>query len=545
MGFLDPKPLTPGQADARYASKTDLASVTLVSDTMNLAAFGDSLTATSVWIDELIRLQPGITIYNGGRSGQSSSEIAMRQGGLVPKVTVSGGTIPSSGSVAVTVDYPTGAFKSNVQGAMVNPEYVGTIAGVPGKLVANIQGTPRTWSFTRATPGTAVPASGQRYFISTEGPLQVRKEQILWTGRNFSYDRVITDTADMVAYLRRNVIDPAFTVVSVINGSSEPIGTAEYNAILSRNATLKDTYGAHYCEVRRPLIDSGLAWAGITPTAGDQADIANDTVPRSLQTGDGFHLNSTGQKFVAKLIAEHRTRLGYDRTGPIVAASVNANPVDPDTPSTITATGVIRRYLAKTLDESLIGTQVTSLPDTSGVGSPLIPVVSGSGATLMNESGMDFLRFDGVDDRMYTAVSTTAQPFTVAYVYRMRTTGASKAIGSLNTGTPASPIMRREANGDLFASAGTGLTLAGAAADTGWHLAYASVNGGTSIIGVDGTTTTGAMGANSISGLRIGQGATDYSDIDVAEVILFNRALSAAELTQLRTDVKTGHPALP
>jgi len=525
-----------------------VSKITPTSDNQNLAAFGDSLTEPGQWIAELVARQ-AVAVTNLGKSGQSSSEIAMRQGGLIPKVTVTGGTIPASGPVAVTVDYPTGAFKTNVGGAMANPQYVGKIAGVEGTLVANIQGNPRTWSFTRTTPGTAVNASGQRWFLSTEGPLQVRKEQIFWTGRNFSYDRVITDTADMVAYLKKNVIDPSYTVVSVINGSAEPIGSSEYNAILSRNATLKTTYGEHYCEVRRPLIDSALAWAGITPTANDLADIANDVVPRSLQVGDGFHLNAKGQEFVGKLIAEHRTRLGYDRTGAILAANIGADPVYVPPTYSLSVTGASRRYVASSLADSKVGTVITQLDSVGEPGEPkfLRPVVSGSGATLRNAGGVKYLEFDGVANRMYVPAFTVAQPYTFAVVYKLRSTGTSKVILSLINGTPASPTLRREANGNIVFDAGSAQPVVpGAALGTTWHLAYISVNGASTIIGIDGTTATpGTPGTGSVTGLRIGQGASDYSDIDVAEVVMWDRALTSGELASVRTDMKAQYAALP
>lgn len=533
------------------AARGALNALTLASDNKNLAAYGDSLTEPGQWIAELVARQ-AVSVYNGGKSGQSSTEIAMRQGGLVPKVTVTGGVIPASGPVAVTVDYPTGAFKKGVNGAMANPEYFGTIAGVHGRLEANIQGDPRTWSFTRTTDGTAVSAPGQRWFASTEGPAQIRKEQIFWTGRNFSYDLVITDTAAMVANLRKHIANPSFTVVSVINGSSEPLGSSAYNDLIARNALLKETYGEHYCEVRRPLIDSGLAWAGITPTTGDQEDIANDIVPRSLTVGDGFHLNTKGQQFVGKLIAEHRTRLGYDRTGAILAANIGADPVyvPPYTPPAVTvSSGLVRRYVPQSLGDSKLNTKITALANEypiAGVDDVLKPVVSNSGGTYRKAGNMAFLEFDGVGDRMYSLAFSQPQPFSAAIVYKLRSTGATKAILSLSNGTPSSPILRRESTGAVTFSAGVARTVTPATdLGTGWHIAYVSVNGASSIIGIDGTTITADPGANSIGGLRIGQGPTDYSDIDIAEILLWNRALTAGELESVRTDMKASHSALP
>jgi hypothetical protein len=48
-----------------------------------------------------------------------------------------------------------------------------------------------------------------------------------------------------------------------------------------------------------------------------------------------------------------------------------------------------------------------------------------------------------------------------------------------------------------------------------------------------------------VTGLRIGQGASDYADIDVAEVVMWDRALTSAELASVRTDMKAQYTALP
>jgi hypothetical protein len=64
------------------------------------------------------------------------------------------------------------------------------------------------------------------------------------------------------------------------------------------NAWLAATYPDNYLDLRGYLIANGLADAGITPTADDLADIASDTIPRSLMV-DGVHLTDAAQVVMA------------------------------------------------------------------------------------------------------------------------------------------------------------------------------------------------------------------------------------------------------
>ncbi len=78
----------------------------------DIVAWGDSLTGghegnvnTGDYPDDLAMLLAQ-TVHNEGIGGNTSTQIGVRQGGVATTATVAGGSIPSSGSVAVT--FPTG-----------------------------------------------------------------------------------------------------------------------------------------------------------------------------------------------------------------------------------------------------------------------------------------------------------------------------------------------------------------------------------------------------------------------------------------------------
>lgn len=141
--------------------------------------------------------------------------------------------------------------------------------------------------------------------------------------------------------------------------------------------------------------------------------------------------------------------------------------------------------------------------------------------------------FDGTDDILSVASVTLAQPFTVAAVAIVDTTGSARNFFSAATGTvllgttnanPPKAVMYGGAN--LLSSNTT-------PAGTPFKV-LAFYNGASSKIRLNGTETTGAAnpGGFSATALRIG-GASLPWDGDIGELIVFNAVLNADEITQV------------
>jgi hypothetical protein len=99
-------------------------------------------------------------------------------------------------------------------------------------------------------------------------------------------------------------------VISVTNGTSEGIGTANYSKIVAANAALSQIYGEFFYDLRADFIQNGLATAGITPTSDDLAAIALDRPPPSLMS-DSIHPNTAGYGAQKVLFAAWLTSKGY------------------------------------------------------------------------------------------------------------------------------------------------------------------------------------------------------------------------------------------
>jgi lysophospholipase L1-like esterase len=118
---------------------------------------------------------------------------------------------------------------------------------------------------------------------------------------NYSSGETVAQWEANVAQILQHPTSGRRLVLSSPSGTGEGIGSAYYAAMQQVNAWLASNYAADYFDMRSYLIASGLSAAGITPTSDDLADIAADTIPRSL-LADGIHLTDAGQKVMAQKV---------------------------------------------------------------------------------------------------------------------------------------------------------------------------------------------------------------------------------------------------
>lgn len=116
---------------------------------------------------------------------------------------------------------------------------------------------------------------------------------VIWTGRN-NFNDPATVQADIAAMVGALTTD-RYVVMSILNASTEPVGTTAYNRITALNADLAATYGTHYLDIRSVLVSQP------TFLAQDILDEANGVVPFSYRA-DHIHLNTLGYGVVAQAV---------------------------------------------------------------------------------------------------------------------------------------------------------------------------------------------------------------------------------------------------
>lgn len=271
-------------------------------DSLTAGAFGEGVT----YPGHLSTLVPGVPVAKRGFPGERSKGIAQRQGSI-PLVTTAALTIPASGaSSTFTMDQT--ALWTGPQGEQGVPDgsvLEGWLNGVAGRLSAS----GGTYTFTRTTSGNAVDVPVGTPWLDAWESTRRDWNQIIWTGRNNISDtsQVLESTAKMVAYQTAG----SFVVVSITNRMTEPSGSAGYNSIIATNTALASAYPENYFDLRKWLINNGLAAVGLTPTTEDTLAISEDRIPPALLAADGLHFNPNGYRATAIGVRSFITTKGW------------------------------------------------------------------------------------------------------------------------------------------------------------------------------------------------------------------------------------------
>lgn len=280
---------------AELDSNAGLAAVKKwITPLQNIATWGDSLSENT-WQPYLRTLMPTRDIFAGGVGGQTSRQIARRQGGVAPMISISGNLIPAAGAVTCTVDYP---FLYSAQ------ILYGRLGGVFGTLSVVAGNT----TFTRSVNGAAVAIDAQTPFIisNTDYDYDFRTT-IIWAGNNNASDtaQVDADVQRMVDFLKPQ--EKRFAVISLIIGDYPERyagGTYQTN-VLALHALWRERWPNNFIDANALLIrnyDPG--------NAQDVIDVGRGVVPSSLRI-DNIHLNEAGKQIIANRVYDFLTTRGW------------------------------------------------------------------------------------------------------------------------------------------------------------------------------------------------------------------------------------------
>ena len=258
------------------------------------------------------------TVRNSGCGGETSFTIAARQGGNPMRLYAESGVIPAAPTAVKMVMLDNNGKpirplvqKSGIPGQDSSLWFDGAIAGIKGRLaIVKPNGTSPAWddanyyTFTRTQSGTDVTLNRPTPFYLDFAEARREDIQIFWTGQNnvTPSEYIIADTKAMINHLK-----PTSKRYLVL---SRPKPYLDLAAQQSDEEKLYLEYGSRFINVRKYLIDYGLADAGITPTAQDTADIAAGLVPTSLRA-DGTHFNNAGYAVVANIVFKKLQQLGW------------------------------------------------------------------------------------------------------------------------------------------------------------------------------------------------------------------------------------------
>lgn len=197
----------------------------------------------------------------------------------------------------------------------------------------------------------------------------------------------------------------------------------------------------------------------------------------------------------------------------------------------------LRRYTALSVNGAA-GSPVMGVLNLGrvGRGEVLAPATSAAAPTLGMEGTIPYLRFDGVDDRMYRGVTGEAFPtgtaVTTYAVVRLRSLPTTNA-ALFGWGEATNTGVRVGSSGQISGHRGVQLGTTLTMPTTGFHVLVFVANAASSVIRLDDTDYTGNFGDNPITtGMPLGLGG-GFPAMDVFEVGEFSSTLNATQRPQL------------
>lgn len=283
--------------------------------TDTVSTFGDSLTQGSggAGLAQLLtQMIPARLFHNRGIGGQTSQQIASRQGGSPTpiRVTLTGNAFNGINSVTLTSATP--AFLSTQ--ADNGPRVMsGSINGIQCAIFWSATGTApsqvETYTVMPATSSNAAIPAGS-VFIPDDGLNARRDIQILWFGRNdvpAGLPGLPALYAGCVAYMAQ---PRRFAIIGILPGPGEVPGQTPHRvAIDAANAATQAAYPDNYIPSTPPTV-AELAAIGYTPNGQDNTDIANGLFPTGLRSS-GVHLTTAGYQVFANRVAAFLAAKGW------------------------------------------------------------------------------------------------------------------------------------------------------------------------------------------------------------------------------------------
>ncbi len=289
----------------------------------DIVCVGDSLTAAGY--GNVLAQLTGRNVATFAIGGQTSRHIAGRMAAVAYRLTVENNRIVDGTNVVTAINGQAFVGMASAPGSNVQFLATGsnnaiyTCKGWLGSIYGTATRVPTGGPPSTGEGMTFVPDAGQILPASCPAgtPFIVdyaydARTHVIWPGRNNYFDtaQVLSDVRAMV----RRIGHSRIVLMPPPNGNytgerASSATVAGYNAIRAVENAMAEEWPRYFLNIRRLLIDKALPALGITPTAQDLIDIADDTVPASARSDNVHHTNAV-RGFIAAEVAAHLSARG-------------------------------------------------------------------------------------------------------------------------------------------------------------------------------------------------------------------------------------------
>ena len=309
--------------------------------------WGDSMTQRLQSYGHLPALLAGRTLTYNALGATTIEHIAARQGGENATCVIPSGSIPASGSVALTNVWPSLGYHAGTITPGATYSFLVTIAGVQGTLLSTTNSSSQAdYTFTRTSNGTAVTVSGPVEInvitdLSNSMGYDKQNTAIFWVGTNAVSNLPSTTynpSIDAGLYYKSpaTTYDPGNS--AVVQARTEALVAAMISRcenldrhilfvgpFLGQNGVWATSteklaivaglsnFTKYWYDLRVDFIATCKTWLQTNHSsvyanwsASDDARVADGASPPILRE-DAIHLNTYGSQLVSQLIAARLT----------------------------------------------------------------------------------------------------------------------------------------------------------------------------------------------------------------------------------------------
>lgn len=306
------------------------------SDRINIVCWGDSITygqggseAVVNKDDEIIDISgwdypttlqyyTGMNVYNLGVCGETSYEIALRQGGIKmyinKQITIKSG---KKTKIDIVDEYGNAVMLQNFNGYQTNNDesenivyvndYAYKLSYEKGAFYISMYDNNSSAS-VKLKKGTQV-LTKAAYDMSGDAI-------IIQMGSNGGWDNY----SELIAQYKRMIANSGAEYYIIVGDTDNPDESIEAQYYESSEevglnntyweAALEEEFGEHFLNMRTYMLSQAIETTGLAYSEDDIADISYGRVPESLKS-DYTHLNSYGYYAMGVAIYEKGQQLGY------------------------------------------------------------------------------------------------------------------------------------------------------------------------------------------------------------------------------------------
>lgn len=267
---------------------------------------------------DTLKYYTGMDVYNLGVCGETSYEIALRQGGIKmyveKQVTVKPGKriqisiVDESGNPVILENF--NGYQSDNQ----EPENVVYINDIPFELEYD-NGDLYISIYDNAVNKSIKLRKGSQVITKAAHDISgdVLVIQMGSNGGWDDYDELIEQYKAMIA----NSGTECYIIIGDTDNPDESVDSANYTDSqyigtddTMWEAALREAFGEHFINMRTYLLENALSITGLEPTQADEDDLSQGRVPETIKY-DYTHLNSYGYYAIGYGVYEKGLELGY------------------------------------------------------------------------------------------------------------------------------------------------------------------------------------------------------------------------------------------